>query len=107
MSSAAEIENWSVPIKLTVNGVEHAATVEPRTLLVYFLRDNLGLTGTHVGCDTSQCGIPAPRRRCVRAPGRRRGGTSVRGIAPRGRGRNIDTTAIEHRHAPTSDEGIP
>ncbi len=56
MSSAAETENWSVPIRITVNGVEHAATVEPRTLLVYFLRDALGLTGTHVGCDTSQCG---------------------------------------------------
>lgn len=56
MSIAAETENWSVPIRLTVNGVEHDATVEPRTLLVYFLRDELGLTGTHVGCDTSQCG---------------------------------------------------
>ncbi len=56
MSNAAETDNWSVPIKLTVNGVEHVATVEPRTLLVYFLRDDLGLTGTHVGCDTSQCG---------------------------------------------------
>ena len=56
MSSAAETEPRSVPIKLTVNGVEHAATVEPRTLLVYFLREDLGLTGTHVGCDTSQCG---------------------------------------------------
>jgi carbon-monoxide dehydrogenase small subunit len=48
--------HWSVPITLTVNGVEHTATVEPRTLLVYFLREHLGLTGTHVGCDTSQCG---------------------------------------------------
>jgi CO/xanthine dehydrogenase Mo-binding subunit len=56
VSSAAETENWSVPIQVTVNGVEHTATVEPRTLLVYFLRDDLGLTGTHVGCDTSQCG---------------------------------------------------
>jgi carbon-monoxide dehydrogenase small subunit len=56
VSSAAETENWSVPIQITVNGVEHEATVEPRTLLVYFLRDDLGLTGTHVGCDTSQCG---------------------------------------------------
>jgi len=56
VSNAAETDNWSVPIKLTVNGVEHAATVEPRTLLVYFLREYLGLTGTHVGCDTSQCG---------------------------------------------------
>lgn len=43
-------------IRLTVNGEERAGEVEPRTLLVYFLRDHLGLTGTHVGCDTSQCG---------------------------------------------------
>jgi carbon-monoxide dehydrogenase small subunit len=56
VSTAAKPENWSVPITLTVNGVEHEATVEPRTLLVYFLREELGLTGTHVGCDTSQCG---------------------------------------------------
>jgi carbon-monoxide dehydrogenase small subunit len=41
---------------VTVNGVKHEAEVEPRTLLVYFLREQLGLTGTHVGCDTSQCG---------------------------------------------------
>ncbi|MDP8908201.1 MAG: (2Fe-2S)-binding protein [Chloroflexota bacterium] len=46
----------NVSISLRVNGVEHRAAVEPRLLLVHFLRDNLGLTGTHVGCDTSQCG---------------------------------------------------
>jgi carbon-monoxide dehydrogenase small subunit len=45
-----------VGVRMTVNGVEYAAEVEPRLLLVSFLRDNLGLTGTHVGCDTSQCG---------------------------------------------------
>lgn len=45
-----------VPVSMTVNGVERSAEVEPRTLLVHFLRDGLGLTGTHVGCDTSQCG---------------------------------------------------
>jgi carbon-monoxide dehydrogenase small subunit len=56
VSSAAETENWHVPIQITVNGEAHTATVEPRTLLVYFLREALGLTGTHVGCDTSQCG---------------------------------------------------
>ncbi len=44
------------PVSLTVNGVKQAADVEPRLLLVHFLRDNLGLTGTNVGCDTSQCG---------------------------------------------------
>ena len=43
-------------ITLTVNGKEVSANVEPRTLLVGFLRDHLRLTGTHVGCDTSQCG---------------------------------------------------
>jgi carbon-monoxide dehydrogenase small subunit len=53
---AAEIEFAAVPVEVTVNGVKHAAVVEPRTMLVYFLREHLGLTGTHVGCDTSQCG---------------------------------------------------
>jgi carbon-monoxide dehydrogenase small subunit len=53
---AAEIEFAAVPIEVTVNGMKHKAVVEPRTLLVYFLRDCLKLTGTHVGCDTSQCG---------------------------------------------------
>ncbi len=45
-----------VSISVTVNGKHHAAAVEPRTLLVHFLRETLGLTGTHVGCDTSSCG---------------------------------------------------
>ncbi len=45
-----------VNVTLTVNGEERSANVEPRTLLVHMLRDSLGLTGTHVGCDTSQCG---------------------------------------------------
>ena len=43
-------------VTVTVNGQQRSAEVEPRTLLVHFLRDELGLTGTHVGCDTSQCG---------------------------------------------------
>ena len=43
-------------VTMTVNGQARSAAVEPRTLLVHFLRDELGLTGTHVGCDTSQCG---------------------------------------------------
>ncbi len=43
-------------VSLVVNGRKVGATVEDRTLLVQFLRENLGLTGTHVGCDTSQCG---------------------------------------------------
>jgi aerobic carbon-monoxide dehydrogenase small subunit len=43
-------------VTLTVNGVEHDLALEPRDLLVYVLRDRLGLTGTTVGCDTSSCG---------------------------------------------------
>jgi carbon-monoxide dehydrogenase small subunit len=45
-----------VSVQLTVNGVPRAATVPARTLLVHFLRDQLRLTGAHVGCDTTQCG---------------------------------------------------
>jgi len=45
-----------VPIKVTVNGEEHGTDVEPRLLLVHFLRETLRLTGTHIGCDTSHCG---------------------------------------------------
>jgi aerobic carbon-monoxide dehydrogenase small subunit len=43
-------------VSMTVNGVQYDQDVEPRLLLVHFLRDTLGLTGTHVGCDTSNCG---------------------------------------------------
>ena len=43
-------------VTITVNGAEHAADVEPRLLLVHFLREVLSLTGTHVGCDTTSCG---------------------------------------------------
>jgi carbon-monoxide dehydrogenase small subunit len=43
-------------VSITVNGVEHVVELEPRELLVYVLRERLGLTGTNVGCDTSSCG---------------------------------------------------
>jgi aerobic carbon-monoxide dehydrogenase small subunit len=46
----------TVSVTMTVNGQSVTRDVEPRTLLVQFLREHLGLTGTHVGCDTSQCG---------------------------------------------------
>lgn len=45
-----------ITIKVNVNGTDYEREVEPRTLLVQFLREDLGLTGTHVGCDTSSCG---------------------------------------------------
>ena len=46
----------TVPVRLTVNGRAHDLQVEPRKLLVHLLRDDLALTGTHVGCDTTNCG---------------------------------------------------
>jgi carbon-monoxide dehydrogenase small subunit len=52
----AKEELVSVSLSLTVNGAAVSADVDPRTLLVDFLRRDLGLTGTHVGCDTAQCG---------------------------------------------------
>jgi aerobic carbon-monoxide dehydrogenase small subunit len=81
-----------VAITVTVNGVERRATVEPRTLFVHFLRETLGLTGTHVGCDTSQCGAcavllnGAAVKSCtllaVQADGARI--TTIEGLAPEG-----------------------
>src|SRR4051812_15324369 len=49
-------EPVQVTVTVTVNGVEHTQAVEPRLLLVHYIRETLGLTGTHVGCDTSSCG---------------------------------------------------
>lgn len=46
----------SVPVEITINGRVFSGDVEPRQLLVHFIRENAGLTGTKVGCDTSQCG---------------------------------------------------
>ncbi len=55
-TTASGTQRALVPIQLTINGKKREATVEPRLLLVHFLREHLSLTGTHVGCDTSQCG---------------------------------------------------
>jgi carbon-monoxide dehydrogenase small subunit len=80
-------------IRVEVNGREHKATVEPRLLLVHFLRDVLGLTGTHVGCDTTSCGACTitvdgrPVKSCtmfaVQADGRSIG--TIEGLATDGR----------------------
>ncbi len=77
-------------ISLTVNGTARSGDVEPRTLLVEFLRNHLGLTGTHVGCDTSQCGACTihlngkPVKSCtilaVQADGQQL--TTIEGVAP-------------------------
>ena len=45
-----------LPVKMTINGQSYSHEVEPRLLLVHYIREAVGLTGTHVGCDTSQCG---------------------------------------------------
>ena len=46
----------TIRVAMTVNGTEYARDVEPRLLLIHFIRDELGLTGSHWGCDTSNCG---------------------------------------------------
>ena len=79
----------TVPVSVSVNGTTYSRDVEPRDLLVYFLREDLGLTGTHVGCDTSQCGActvlidDRPVKACtmfaVQAEGRQI--TTVEGLA--------------------------
>ena len=45
-----------LPVKMTINGTSYSHEVEPRMLLVHYIRETVGLTGTHIGCDTSQCG---------------------------------------------------
>ena len=50
------MSNPTTEVSVAVNGVPTSATVEPRTLLAHYLRDDQGLTGTHIGCDTSNCG---------------------------------------------------
>src|SRR3954452_1116418 len=81
-----------VPVSVTVNGKTYSRDVEPRDLLVYFLREDLGLTGTHVGCDTSQCGACTiliegrPVKACtmfaVQAQGKQL--LTIEGLAPNG-----------------------
>jgi carbon-monoxide dehydrogenase small subunit len=79
-------------VEVTVNGVRHEAGVEPRQLLVYFLREQLGLTGAHVGCDTTSCGactvlldgesVKACTMLAVQADGREV--TTIEGLASNG-----------------------
>src|SRR5712691_10220141 len=58
MTELAAVREGAItrPITVTVNGTPHSAVVETRLLLVHFLRTTLGLTGTHIGCDTTSCG---------------------------------------------------
>jgi isoquinoline 1-oxidoreductase alpha subunit len=79
-----------VPVQVTVNGARHEVLVEPRQLLVHLVRDELGLTGTHVGCDTSNCGACTVHldgeavRSCVTPVARAAGKevTTIEGLSP-------------------------
>ena len=92
MTVAAETGALTRTITVSVNGEERSAEVENRLLLVHFLRQTLGLTGTHVGCDTTNCGActvlldGTPVKSCtvfaVMADGR--SVTTVEGLAPAG-----------------------
>src|SRR5690606_27514593 len=81
-----------LPVHTTINGVEYNVEVEPRTLLVHLLRDELDLTGTHTGCDTGQCGactvhlngkaVKSCMVLAVQADGQQV--TTIEGVAPEG-----------------------
>jgi len=91
-------------VEMIVNGAAVAAAVEDRTLLVVYLRDGLGLTGTHVGCDTSQCGaclvlvdriaVKSCTMLAVQAAGKRV--TTVEGLAAGGRLHPMQQAFHEH-----------
>jgi len=97
-------EDGGHPVALTVNGVRAARRVEPRTLLVDFLREDLRLTGTHVGCDTSHCGactvlvdgraIKSCTMFAVQVDGTRI--TTIEGLASHGRMHPIQKAFKEH-----------
>ena len=82
----------TTPLSLTVNGRSVSASVDPRTLLVQFIREQLQLTGTHVGCDTAQCGactvhlngraVKSCSMLALQAQGR--SVTTIEGLAPAG-----------------------
>jgi carbon-monoxide dehydrogenase small subunit len=92
------------PIAITVNGARREAEVEPRELLVYFLREGLGLTGTVVGCDTSSCGactvlldgesVKSCTVLAVQADGREV--TTIEGLAENGRLHPVQQAFHEH-----------
>jgi carbon-monoxide dehydrogenase small subunit len=91
-------------VSVVVNGTTVAHDVEPRTLLVHFLRDRCGLTGTKVGCDTSSCGactvlvdgesVKSCTMLAAQADGR--SVTSIEGLSPRGTPHAVQTAFSEH-----------
>jgi carbon-monoxide dehydrogenase small subunit len=93
------------PVTITINGVRRTVSVEPRKLLVHLIRDDLDLTGTHIGCDTSQCGactvdidgktVKSCTLLAVMADGSSI--TTIEGLAP-GRGALHPIQAAFHEH---------
>jgi len=94
------------PIELTVNGSSHELEVQPRELLVYVLRERLGLTGTNIGCDTSSCGactvlvegesVKSCTMLAVQADGREI--TTIEGLATKGEHHAVQQ-AFHEQHA--------
>src|SRR5260221_7273211 len=94
-------------VRIDVNGARHTASVEARKLLVHLLRDDLGLTGTHVGCDTSQCGactvdidgqaVKSCTVLAVMADGSSI--TTIEGLAPGGGALHPIQAAVHEHHA--------
>jgi len=91
-------------VELVVNGEPRSLEVEPRTLLVHALREGLGLTGAHVGCDTSQCGACTVLldgravKSCTVLALQAEGGevTTIEGLAPTGKLHPIQRAFVEH-----------
>jgi aerobic carbon-monoxide dehydrogenase small subunit len=98
------VESSVLPLELVVNDQPFRLEVEPRTLLVHALRDVLGLTGTHVGCDTSQCGactvlvekqaVKSCTMLALQAEGLEV--TTIEGLAPPGQLHPLQEAFIEH-----------
>jgi len=90
--TAVETGKFTHPVTVTVNGASHSQEIETRLLLVHFLRETLGLTGTHVGCDTTSCGActvlvdGTPVKSCTMFAVQVDGAevTTVEGLAPAG-----------------------
>ena len=93
-------------VSVTVNGTAHTDDVEPRLLLVHYLRETLGLTGTNVGCDTSSCGactvlldgesVKSCTLLALQADGAAI--TTIEGLAPSGGGMHSMQTAFQQNH---------
>jgi carbon-monoxide dehydrogenase small subunit len=98
------VPDETVRLELTVNGERRSLEVEPRTLLVHALRDGLRLTGTHVGCDTSQCGACTVLvegravKSCTLLALQAEGSdiTTIEGLAPDGDLHPVQRAFVEH-----------